>query len=176
MSILAFAAGSPNTISADSIQNVRVTVKEIEPFSYCFVSHTGAFGDLSSVLNDLLALMQSQNLAPAGDLIAVYHISPTQGIPEVIDYEVGFPISPQFFLRPDSGLQKKVWDYTNVAAAEHKGPYAGTEDTIDQMLEWIETNNYIQDGPILGRFLVIPTDTVRPSELRTEIWIPIKKQ
>jgi effector-binding domain-containing protein len=165
----ASAAASPR-----DLQNVRVTVKEIEPFSYCAVPHKGSFGDMSGILNDLIAIMQSQSIPPSGDLIAIYNISPQQEIPDSIEYEVGFPITPQVLPQPP--LQKKEWNHQQVAFAEHRGPYAETADTIDKIFDWIEANQYQQDGPILGRFTVIPTQEVLPSDLRTEIWIPIKKQ
>jgi effector-binding domain-containing protein len=155
-------------------QNVRVTVKEIEPFSYCSVPHSGSFGDLSMVINSLLGVMMSQNISPSGDLIAIYHISPEGGIPENIQYEVGFPITAQAL--PTTPLMRKDWSYALVAAAEHRGPYDGLADVIDRMLDWIVNNQYQQDGPLLGRFLVIPSQDVRPRDLRTEIWIPIKKK
>lgn len=166
--------GSSALAASDFNQRIRVTVKELEPFSYCCISHKGAFGDMGSVLNDLIAIMQSQRLSPSGDLIAVYNINPTQGIPENVEYEVGFPITAQLFPQPP--LQKKEWNHLVVAAAEHRGAYDTTDDTIDQILDWMEANRYVQDGPILGQFLVIPTQDVSPSSLRTEIWIPIKKQ
>ncbi len=171
---LILGISSSAAASTGDFQNVRVTVKEIEPFSYCAVPHHGSFGDLSVILNDLMAIMQSQQIAPSGDLIAIYDISPQQEIPESIEYEVGFPITPHVLPQPP--LQKKNWTYKQVAFAEHRGSYAGTADTIDKIFDWMEANHYEQDGPILGRFMVIPTQEVRPSDLRTEIWIPIKKQ
>ena len=160
--------------STGDLQNVRVTVKEIEPFSYCAMPHKGSFGEMSGSLNDLIALMQSQRITPSGELIAIYDISPQQEIPEIIEYEVGFPITSQVLPQPP--LQKKGWNHQQVAFAEHRGSYAGTADTIDKIFDWIEANQYEQDGPILGRFTVIPSQEVRPNDLRTEIWIPIKKQ
>ena len=171
---LAMGIVSPAATASGDVQNVRVSVKEIEPFSYCSVSHKGSFGEMSGILNDLIALMQSQQVPPSGDLIAIYNITPQKEIPENIEYDVGFPITPQVLPQPP--LQKKNWTYQQVAFAEHRGSYAGTADTIDKMFDWIEANQYEQDGPILGRFLVIPTQEVRPSDLRTEIWIPIRKQ
>ncbi len=176
MTVLCLMLGiaSPTAASTGDYQNVRVTIKEIEPFSYCAVPHQGSFGDMSGILNDLIALMQSQNISPSGDLIAIYNLSPQKEIPESIEFEVGFPITPQVLPQPP--LQKKNWTYQQVAFAEHRGSYAGTADTIDKIFDWIEANHYEQVGPILGRFMVIPTQEVRPTDLLTEIWIPIKKQ
>ena len=174
IAILLIAVGTAALSAPRISQQIRVTVKEIEPFSYCSVPHSGAFGDLSSVVNSLIGVMSRQNISPSGDLISVYHLTPSTGIPDIIDYEVGFPITPQAV--PLNPLQRKEWSYPLMAVAEHRGPYEGLADVIDGMFDWIENNRYDQDGPVLGRFLVLPSDEVRPGDLRTEIWIPIKKQ
>lgn len=174
ITVIFIAAGIAVLCPSGFSQSIRVTVKEIEPFSYCSVPHSGAFGDLSMVINSLLGVMMSQNIAPSGDLISIYHLSPESGIPENIEYEVGFPITAQAL--PTTPLRKKDWTYELVAVAEHRGPHDGLTDVIDGMFEWMKNNRYQQDGPVLGRFLVIPSEDVRPRDLRTEIWIPIRKQ
>ncbi len=167
-------AGAVISVPADVSQNVRVNIKEIDAFSYCGLPHSGSFNDLSTVLNALLGSMSNQNIAPSGDLIAIYHLSPSGEMPDRIEYEVGFPIPAQVFPQPP--LQKKTWEYTQVAYAEHRGDYADSADTVDEMLTWIDAGGYVQEGPILARFLVIPSDDVRTRDLRTEIWIPITKK
>jgi len=167
-------AGAAAHSSAGSIQNVRVTIKDIDAFAYCGMPHTGSFNDLSGVLNGLLGAMSNQNIAPSGDLIAIYHLSPSGGIPDRIEYEVGFPITAQVWPQPP--LQKKEWNHTRVASALHRGNYDNSADTVEEMLTWIDSNGYEQDGPILGRFTVVPSPEVRPRDLRTEIWIPIKRK
>jgi effector-binding domain-containing protein len=168
------AAGTAAHMHAGSFQNVRVTIKEIDAFAYCGFPHSGDFSDLSVVLNSLLGAMTSQSIAPSGDLIAIYHLSPDGEIPDRIEYEVGFPITAQVWPQPP--LNKKEWHYTMVASAVHRGSYDDSADTIEQILTWIDTNGYQQEGPILGRFTVIPSPEVRTRDLRTEIWIPVKRR
>ncbi len=168
------AAGTAAHMSAGSFQNIRVTVKEIEPFSYCGVPHTGNFNDMTTVLNSLLGMMANQNIAPSGDLIAIYHLSPAGGIPDRIEYEVGFPVTSQAFPQPP--LTKKEWQYTRIASAVHRGDYDASADTIEEILAWIDANGWVQECPILGRFTVIPSPEVRTRDLRTEIWIPIERK
>lgn len=168
------SAGTAAHMSADSFQDIRVTIKEIETFAYCGVPHSGSFSDLSTVLNGLLGAMSSQNIAPSGDLIAIFHLSPSGEMPDRIEYEVGFPITAQVWPQPP--LQKKEWNHTRVASAVHRGDYDGSADTIEEMLTWIDANGFQQEGPILGRFTVIPSPDVRARDLRTEIWIPVKKK
>ena len=104
-----------------------------------------------------------------GDLNAVVTMETHDG-----DFEVGFPITAQVWPQPP--LNKKEWHYTQVASAVHRGDYDGSADTIEEILVWIDANGYQQEGPILGRFTVIPSPEVRTRDLRTEIWVPIKKK
>ncbi len=168
------SAGTAAHTTAGPLQNVRVSIKNIDPFAYIGFPHSGDFSDLSVVLNSLLGAMTSQSIAPSGDLIAIYHLSPDGEIPDRIEYEVGFPITAQVWPQPP--LNKKEWHYTTVASAIHRGDYDGSADTIEEILAWIDANGYQQEGPILGRFTVIPSPEVRSRDLRTEIWVPVKKK
>jgi len=168
------AAVAVTDVPADVSQSVSTRIKEIEAFSYCGIPHSGSFNDLSGVLNTLVGALANQNIAPSGELIAIYHLTPTGEVPDRIEYEVAFPITAQVFPQPP--LQKKEWHYTQVAFAVHRGDYDSSADTIDAMLDWIEARGYVQEGPILARFLVVPSEDVRTRDLRTEVWVPINKK
>lgn len=175
MVILILALASPLTYSLKTnTQNVRVRVQDIEPFSYCSVPHQGGFSEMPNALNALLGIMGMQAIAPAGELIAIYHVSPgVEEVPPSLAFEVGFPITAQVYPQPP--LQKKVWSHTEVATAMHSGPYENVADTIEGIFEWMDNNNYVQDGPILGKFIQVPSEDIQTDDLRTEIWIPIRK-
>jgi len=164
-----------NIGASDTLQFVNVRTQEIEPFSYCSVPYQGTFSEISQALNALVGTMSQQSIAPSGDLIAVFSVYPNkEEIPTNINYDVGFPITPQVWPQPP--LQKKVWEHTLVASALHSGPYDGLGDMIDQMFDWMEGKGYVQDGPILGRFIGVPSEYNQPRDYRTEIWIPIRKE
>ena len=161
-------------VPADVSQNINVRIKEIEAFSYCAIPYSGGFSEMSVALNGLIGAMANQSISPSGELLAIYHLTPSGGIPDRIEYEIGFPITAQVFPQPP--LLKKEWQYPQVAYAEHRGDYGNSEDTVDAMLDWLDGQGYKQEGPILGRFLVVPSEEVRTRDLRTEIWIPITRK
>ena len=167
---LSWSAGA-----SDTLQFVNVRTLEIEPFSYCSVPYKGTFNELSQALNVLVGTMSGQNIAPSGDLIAIFSVYPNkEEIPTSINFNVGFPITAQVWPQPP--LQKKIWEHTLVASALHSGPYSGLGDLIDKMFDWMEDNNYVQAGPILGKFIEVPSEYNQPRDYRTEIWIPIRKE
>jgi len=154
--------------------DVRVEIREIEPFPYCSIRHQGPYTDMGTVINELMSLMQSQNIYPAGNMITIYHTDPQQENPMDSEWEVGFPVTSQVTVVQEP-LLKKEWTAATVAAALHKGPYENTGDTIDAMYDWMEENGYEQDGPVLGQYLNMPGQ-VSPDRLETEIWIPCRKK
>ncbi len=168
------AAVAATDVPADVSQSVNTRIKEIEAFSYCSIPYSGSFSEMGNALNSLVGAMANQAIGPSGELLAIYHLTPSGGIPDRIEYEIGFPITAQVFPQPP--LQKKEWQYSQVAYAEHRGDYANSADTVDVMLDWLDAHGYVQEGPILGRFLVVPSEDVRTRDLRTEIWIPITKK
>ncbi len=167
---LAWRAGASDTLQLGNVRTLK-----LEPFSYCSVPYKGTFSELPQALNALVGTMSQQNIAPSGDLIAIFRVYPNEEeIPTSINFDVGFPITAQVWPQPP--LQKKVWEHTLVAAAEHSGPYSGLVDMIDKMFDWMEDNNYVQEGPILSKFIEVPSEYNQPRDYRTEIWIPIRKE
>ncbi|MBC7364965.1 MAG: GyrI-like domain-containing protein, partial [Candidatus Aminicenantes bacterium] len=88
-------------------------------------------------------------------------------------WEVGFPINEQTIIQ--APLSKKIWSFKTVAVAIHVGPYDKTGETILKMREWLEENGYVQNGPILERYLDPDPGNISSDKLRTEIWLPCKK-
>jgi len=161
--------------ASDTLQFVNVKALDIEPFSYLSVPYKGTFSELPQAINALVGTMAQQNLAPSGDLIAIFSVYPNkEEIPASINFDVGFPATPQAIIQPP--LRQKVWEHNLVAVATHSGPYDGLVDMIDKMFDWMEQNNYDQDGPILGRFIEVPSDYNQPRDYQTEIWVPIRKK
>ncbi|HEK85257.1 MAG TPA: GyrI-like domain-containing protein [Candidatus Aminicenantes bacterium] len=151
----------------------KVEIREVEPFVYCSLSRQGSFSDIQSAVGELMQYMQSQNIYPTGSMIGIFHGDPTLSDPNNIQWEVGFPIDQQAFVQ--APLQKKQWTFTQVAVGVHEGPYEKTGETILKMRQWLEDNGYVQNGPILERYLDSDPSKTSPENLKTEIWLPCKK-
>jgi len=159
--------------SLQCVPSTEITVKEITPFSYCCLHHKGPYSDMEPIITQLIAIMQNQNLAPTGTLLSVYYSDPGQVKTQDLEWEVGFPISEQVSVEPP--LIKKQWTHQLVVQAVHAGPYEKTSETITEILEWMSSHGYVQDGPILGFYLNMPDSETRPEDLKTEIWVSCKK-
>jgi len=160
-----------NHVSASN--NIAVTIEEVSPFAYCCIKHKGPYTDMEKIINLLMPTMKSQNIYPQGPMISIYYNSPDEVEPAELEWEVGFPVTAQAL--PQIPLEKKLWEHKLVAVATHVGPYETTGETITSIYEWMEANNYEQDGPILGKFLSITSPDATAETTKTEIWIACKK-
>lgn len=151
----------------------KVEIRQVEPFVYCSLSRKGSFSEIQALVGELMQHMQNQNIFPTGPMIGIYHGDPNLADPENIEWEMGFPINEQAFVQ--APLQKKQWIFTTVAVAVHEGPYEKTGETILKIREWLEENGYVQNGPILERYLDPDPSRTTPDRLKTEIWLPCKK-
>jgi AraC family transcriptional regulator len=151
-----------------------ISIKKISPFTYCCIPHKGPFTEIEKVIKMLMGSSQSQRIYPAGPLIGIYHNSPDEVKPEQLEWEIGFPITPQAV--PLEPLEKKQWNFTLVATALHTGPYEKTGETILKILEWMKAHHYVPAGPVMERYMDMAPSGVPPEKLRTEIWIPCKKK
>ncbi|UCE21958.1 MAG: GyrI-like domain-containing protein [Candidatus Aminicenantes bacterium] len=149
------------------------SIEEITPFSYVCISHKGPFSDMEKVIGMLQSSMQSQNIRMTGAMFGVYYSSPQTVRPEELVWEVGFPVDPEAI--PRRPLEKKLWNFTNVLVGLHIGPYSERSQTIDRMRQWMRSNNYVPDGPVLEKYLDMDPSMLLPQGLRTEIWIPCRK-
>lgn len=50
---------------------MSVAVKDVEPFTYCSLSHKGPVSDIQDVIGQLILDMQSQGLLPMGPMIVI---------------------------------------------------------------------------------------------------------
>lgn len=169
--ILLFAAAFAAAAAAQD-----VTVKDVEPFPYCAVSHKGPYTDMTAVIGELVSAMQAQGLFTQvrGPIVGVYYNSPGDTKPEDLSWEAGFIITAQ--ATPQLPLLKKTWEHKTVAVALHVGPYDKGGATVVKIMAWMEAHGYEAAGPVLERYLDMNPMAVKPEELRTEIWVPCKKK
>lgn len=151
-----------------------ISVKKVSSFTYCFIKHTGPFTEIETVIKKLMFSIQSQNVGPTGPMIGVYYNSPQEVPSEELEWEIGFPVTPQVPVQQP--LEKKQWEYTQVASSIHVGPYEDAGNTIVKIIEWMAANGYTQTGPVMERYLTMPTPDTQPEDLRAEIWVPVQKK
>lgn len=47
---------------------------------------------------------------------------------------------------------------------------------VSYFLEWMEANGYVSAGPIMERYMTMPSPDVKPETYKSEIWVPCKKK
>lgn len=172
LTMASFSFAVRNNMSASGGEDI--TVKEVVPFTYFCISHKGPFTEIENVIGQLMQHSRNQNVAPGGAMIGVYYNSPEEVEPEQLQWEIGFPVTPQILVQ--APLEKKQWSFTTVATAVHTGSYEKAGETILKIFEWIEANNYTVAGPFLERYLNMDPSNTDPANLKTEIWIPCTKK
>ncbi len=167
-SLFCWSAGRPTSQAAE------VSLQKVEPFAYVCMRVQGSYSKIQETIGKLMMEIQAQNAAPTGPLMGVYYNSPEQVDPQDLEWEIGFPVTPRQGIQPP--LTLKEWNYTQVAAALHKGPYTEAPKTIAKIMEWMAANGCTASGPVLERYLDMNPSEMKPADLRTEIWIPCQKK
>jgi AraC family transcriptional regulator len=167
-SILGMSGGS------SAAQTAEVSIQTIEPFVYFCIEYKGPYTQIQQAIAQMAEEMRSQNAAPAGPLMGIYYNNPAQVSPQELQWEVGFPMTPQTLIQPP--LARKEWNYTQVAVCLHQGAYEDTADTITKMIDWMNENGYVPAGPIMERYLDMNPAELKPEQRKTEVWIPCQKK
>lgn len=152
----------------------EVVLKPVEPFVYFSLKQKGSFEIIDTIINRLIETARSQNVYPAGPLLTLFHGDLTSIDPENMEWEVGFPVTPQALVQ--APLERKIWDYTLVVSCIHAGPYEKIGETIQKMLDWMNANDYVQVGPLVEKSIEADPTKLRPENLYVELWIPCKKR
>lgn len=151
-----------------------ISVIETNSFAYCCIPHKGPFTEIEKVMIQLMQALRNQNIYPAGAPIGIFYNSPAEVKPEDLEWEMGFPITPQVNVQPP--LKKKIWEFTRVVSTLHKGPFEKTEDTYSRIFEWMQENGLELAGPVLERYLTMPSPETKPEDMKAEIWVPCRKK
>ena len=151
-----------------------IAVKTVEQFFYYCLPQKGPMAKIGESIGLLMQLSQNQNVWPGGPMVAVYYNSPDLVKEEDLEWEIGFPTTEQAMVQDP--LKKKQWIFTTVAACLHQGPYDQLGESITKIVDWIQANGYAQNGPIMETYLDMNPEGVSPQNLKTEIWVPVKKK
>lgn len=152
----------------------EVRLKQVEPFVYFSLKQKGSLENIDTLINQLIETARSQNVYPTGPLLTIFHGDLANIDPEKVEWEFGFPVTSHALVQ--APLERKIWEFSPVAACIHVGPYEKMTETIKKMLDWMEANGYAQAGPLLERSIEDDPTKIKPDYIRVEIWIPCKKK
>lgn len=157
-----------------AVEEPKIEIKTVQPFSYCCIHHIGPFTEIQNVIAQLYSSIQGQNIPPAGAMVGIFYNSPEDTDLQNLEWDIGFPCDSHVV--PLQPLERKIWNFPQIASAVHSGPFESTGETTLLIFEWLAANGMKPDGPVLEMYLTQPTPDTNPEEMKTEIWVPFKQK
>ncbi len=135
----------------------KVEVAEMEPFDYAAIEMKGSYEQHPQAFMKLYSAAAQQGIPISDAPFGIYYNSPDETPEEELVWEIGMPVENADQLQPPIVLKR--WDHTLVARMRYDGSiededmraaYAGISG-------WIDRNGYEPAGPIMERFLIMPS-------------------
>jgi effector-binding domain-containing protein len=152
---------------------IAAEVRPVAPFSYVCRECTGPYAGYRTAQAAFFGELRQAKIQPAGPQLTLYWNSPVCTPPELLRWEIGFPVPSGTW---GSGqLIVKRFTYPKVAATIHRGSYGSTHRTIHSLHVWIEAQGLkAAGGPCVERYLDADLAGVPEGARQTEIWIPVE--
>ena len=163
------------TLDIPPLRPAEVHFRDTEGFTMTCMGHQGSFGEAPDVWRDFLQKAGAAGLFHGTQqLVGRYPDDPDITRADRMRYDVGLlsesatPLPPPLFRRRVPGGR---W-----AVAIHEGSYATLSETYLRLVGgWFPTTGTpLGDGPCLEFYLNLPHQ-VSASELRTEVWAPVRE-
>jgi effector-binding domain-containing protein len=155
----------------------HVYLKTTEPRTFAIMAHQGPFGDIPTVMANLIKAIDEGGYHMTGPVMCTYFNSPQEVAEKDLAWEVRIPVVyPGPMGRAEN--DKMGFGYsvpTHVAYIYHVGPYEKVGDTYKILFDWIAKMKYTIEGPPSELYWSDPERTPK-EELVTEIWIPVKEK
>lgn len=153
-----------------AIMDVRIQHRA--PTRVVFVPHVGPYQEVGKAWATLRGVLRPD--AALGAPFAIAYDDPEVTDPASVRYDACLPVADDFV--PGPGLSVKTVEAGDYAVAVHEGPFHGVGRTYAALCgQWLPRSGYdIADRPSLEVYLTDP-NTTAPADLRTEIWLPVRK-
>ena len=122
---------------------------------------------MGPAIQELLATLASQGIAPAGPVFA-HHLRMPQGM---FDFEVGVPVSSP--VAAAGRVQPGELPSATVARTIYRGPYEGLPSAWGEFMAWIESEGHSPAPDLWEVYLTNPESTPDPADWRTELNRPL---
>jgi AraC family transcriptional regulator len=171
------AAGKAAGQEPGKAASAELAVIEIEPFSYAAVEMTGSYEQHADAFMKLYTAAGMQGLPMTGAPFGIYWNSPDDTAEEDLKWEIGMPVPGDKELEAPVVLKK--WEWTTVIQRDFEGVIDGDEikAAYYAMYEWIGANGYEMAGPMLERFLGMPSPNEKGETVgKVQIVFPVQKK
>lgn len=151
---------------------MNVSIQHRAPTRVVFVPHVGPYQEVGQAWAALRRSLRPDDAV--GAPFAIAYDDPEVTEPNSVRYDACLPVADGFV--PGLGLLVKTLEPGDYAVALHEGPFHGVGRTYAALCgEWLPRSGYdIADLPSLEVYLTDP-NTTAPADLRTEIWLPVRK-
>lgn len=162
---------------AEKPAHTGIEVVEIEPFFYAAVEMAGSYEQHGQAFMMLMGAAGQQGIPMNEAPFGIYHNSPEETPEEELKWEVGLPLQGEKELAAPIVLKK--WEHTTVAQRDFEGAIDSDEmqAVYMGMYEWITANGYELAGPMLERFLSMPSPNEKGETVgKVQIVFPVQKK
>jgi len=162
--------------AGEASKNV-IEVVDIEPFAYAAVEMTGSYEQHAQAFMALYSAAGQQGLAMTEAPFGIYHNSPEDTPEEDLKWEIGMPVPGDKELAAPIVLKK--WEFTKVIQRDFEGAIDsdGMKAVYYGMYEWIGANGYELAGPMMERFLSMPSANEKGEMVgKVQIVFPVQKK
>lgn len=157
------------------VMNLKPKIREIKPIPVVYVHCIGDYNNVGPAWEKLAKFMKEKKLFSFGtDFIGVSYDDPSVTESEKLRYDACASVKHE--VKPEGEVGYKVLEGGVFAVFRHKGAYAGLSQTYDQIyLNWLPESGYeLRDNPPMEFYLNDP-DRTKPENLKTDIYIPVKR-
>jgi DNA gyrase inhibitor GyrI len=141
------------------------------------IAKMGPYADAGKVIADLMTILQTEKITPAGMPFGVYFDNPMQTKPESTRYEICVQVPPETKNKVDkkTGFAIKDAPEMMVAATEYMGPYDKVAPTYDKLFKWIADNKLeAATPPVMVEWYMSDPAKVKPESLMARIAVTLK--
>ncbi len=118
-------------------------------------------------IQELLATIAAQGIAPAGPWFTHHLRRPT----DTFDFEISIPVAAP--VAAAGRVQPSQWPAMKVARTVYHGAYEGLGEAWGEFIEWIETNGHTPAPDLWECYLAGPESSPDPADWRTELNRPL---
>jgi AraC family transcriptional regulator len=154
--------------------NCRATIREISRIAVAVLPHRGDYHEISATFQRLSTMAGALGLlGPDTRSFGIYYDDPSVTPAEALRSEACISVPDQW--TPTGELQRREIREGRYAVALHVGPYA----ELGHVYTWLygawlaSSGEEVADAPCVEAYLN-DARIVPPTELRTEIWLPLR--
>ncbi len=131
---------------------------------------------INSIIPALLSFVQQNKIKTSGSPFVIYETYDLKK--DSTKMAVGIPITEEIFTTPESQFTFGKFDTYNAVKTTLKGDYSHAKKAWDKAFAYMEENKLESDpnGKYMAVFIKNNTDTKKPSEWITDIYIPVKSK